>query len=214
MRPLTDNLPKPLIEVCGKPILWHIIDALPPIIDEVIIVVGYKAEMIREQGGDTFLGRRMRYVTQENPKGGTADALATARHLLKGRFLVMNGDDIHGTEALTEVTEQPSGMLAAVSATPEKFGVLELNEDGTLSAIVEKPENPPSNLVNTGCYVVTEEIFAIEVALSAQGEYYLTDAITEYASRHPFFVVKQDSWLPIGYPEDIPKAEAILCPKG
>jgi len=213
MRPLTETMPKPLVSVCGVPLIEHIVRPLPEIIDELIIVVGYKGEMIREYCGTEFLGRKVSYVEQANPKAGTADALMYARAIAKGKFLVLYADDIHGASALAEVVEKEAGMLAARSATPEKFGVLVLNNDGTLREIVEKPTVPPSNYVNIGGFVVTEEIFAIHTALSASGEYYLTDTVTEYAKTHPVVVVEQAVWIPVGCPEDIPKAEALACPR-
>ena len=213
MRPLTETIPKPLLRVCGKPILEHIIEALPPSVDELIIVTGYKGEMIREYIGAEFLGKKVQYLTQENPKAGTADALMCAEGVAKGKFLVMYADDIHGKEALAKVVETSSGMLTARSATPEKFGVLVLRPDGTLEAIIEKPTNPPSNCVNIGGFVVTEDIFKFHAELSASGEYYLTDSITEYAQHCPVTVVEQPLWLPIGYPEHIAEAEAVMCPK-
>lgn len=213
MRPLTDDRPKPLVLVCGKPLLAHIIDALPPSVDEVILVVGYRGEMIRAVFGDAYGGRRLRYVTQQNPSGGTAEALFCARSYITGKFLVMYGDDIHGAEALAQVSVADHGMLAARSDTPERFGVLILNENGTLKAIIENPKDPPSNLVNIGGFVLTPEIFDFYPALSEKGEYFLTDSVTAYATKHPLRVVEQDAWIPIGRPEDVAKAEAILCPK-
>lgn len=212
MRPLTETIPKPLIRVCGKPIIEHIVEALPPVITELIIVVSYKAEMIREYCGEEFHGKKVTYVTQSNPKAGTADALLYAKDVAKGKFLVMYADDIHGKDALATVVEMPSGMLTALSQTPEKFGVLKIKSDGTLETIIEKPEHPVSNCVNIGGFVVTDDIFTIQTELSLSGEYYLTDTVTEYAAKFPVTVVEQTVWIPIGYPEDIAKAEEILCP--
>lgn len=214
MRPLTLTMPKPMVPVCGVPLIEHIVRPLPPIIDELIIVTGYKGEIIREYCGTEFLGRKVTYVEQPNPKAGTADALMYARDTAKGKFLVLYADDIHGADALEEVVKKEAGMLAARSTTPEKFGVLVLHEDGTLKEIVEKPLVPPSNYVNIGGFVVTEDIFAIHTALSASGEYYLTDTVTEYAKTRPVSVVEQTLWIPVGCPEDIPKAEQSVCKKG
>ena len=90
MRPLTLEKPKPLIEVAGKSLLQHIWELLPAEIDEVILVVGYKGEMIRDFIGDTFLGKKVTYVTQER-KLGTADAVRLCLpFLVKGeRFLLL-----------------------------------------------------------------------------------------------------------------------------
>lgn len=213
MRPLTLEKPKPLLEVCGKSILWHIVDALPASVDELVIVVGYKGEMIRQHCGENFLGREVTYVEQEDPKAGTADALFQARDVMRGTFLVMYGDDVHGREALAQVVTLPHAMLSAYSETPEKYGVLEIKENGTLAAIIEKPANPPSHYVNIGGFVLTSDIFTFQAELSVHNEYLLTDCVTAYAEQYPVVVVPQDRWIPIGYPDDIAKAEAILCPK-
>ena len=211
MRPLTDNCPKPLLCVAGKPILEHIIDALPEEVDEVILVVSYLKEQIIAWGGEEFRGRRMRYREQENPAGGTGDALLCARDLLHGKFLFMYGDDIHGQKTLREAIGYEHAILGTYSDTPEKFGVLVQNPDRTLKEILEKPLNPPSNLINIGGFVINESIFEYKVPLSSSGELYVTDMITAYAKDNPMRILKQDVWIPIGYPEDITKAEALLA---
>ncbi len=213
MRPLTLERPKPLIEICGKPLLAHIVETLPDVVDELIIVIGYKGDMIREYCGTEFLGRKVSYVVQENPKGGTADAVFQAAPLMHGTFFVIHGDDILGREALEEVSTKQHGMLAAQAEDPTKFGVLVMHDDGTLNTIIEKPENPPSDLVNIGGFVLTTDIFKYPAEPSPKGERYLTDCVTAYAKDHPVSVVVEDLWITVGNPDDIAKAEAILCPK-
>jgi len=212
MRPLTDTLPKPLIKVCGKSILDHIIGALPAPVDEVVLIVGYRKEQIQEHCGEAHLGKRIVYREQENFAGGTGDALMCAKDVLHGKFLFMYGDDIHGKEALKKAVAAPHAILATHSDSPEKFGVLVPNADGTLASIIEKPENPPSNLINIGGFVINESIFKYTVPASSSGELYVTDMLTEYAKENPVEIFEQDVWVPIGYPEDIEKAERILCP--
>ena len=158
MRPLTEHVPKPLIKVCGKPLLQHIAEALPSEIDEIILVVNYLEDQIRAYCGEEFCGRRVKYVTQANPAGGTGDALRCAEPLLRGRFLFMYADDIHGAKTLKDVVSYPYAMLAAHSEEPQHFGVLELNDDGTLKSIHEKPEVPPSNLINIGGMVLDTDM--------------------------------------------------------
>lgn len=212
MRPLTDTVPKPMIEVCGKPILQHIVEALPPEIDELVLVVGYLKEQIEDFCGSEFLGKKVQYVTQENFAGGTGDALMCAKDILKGKFLFMYADDIHGSTALAKVVKEDHAMLGMYSKTPERFGVIEQHENGTLKQIVEKPEHPTSNIVNIGGFVVTPAIFSYTVPVSASGELYVTDMINAYAQDNPVKIIEQDMWLPIGYPEHITEAEAVLCP--
>ncbi len=213
MRPLTLDTPKPLIPVCGKPILEHIVEALPDSVDEIVLVVSYKHEMIREYCGGEFLGRKVTYVMQENPKGGTGDAVLHTKGSVSGKFMILNGDDIHGAEALQTIVAEEAGVLAIESSRPEQFGVLLLHPNGTLCTIVEKPEHPPTNLISTGGFVVTDDIFAYEPPISSLGEVLLPDMVTEYARTHSVAVVQQTLWLPLGRPEDIPVAEAVLCPK-
>ena len=213
MRPLTDSMAKPLIPVCGKPILDHIVEALPSKITELVLVVGYRSDEIRAHCGGVFFDRSVTYVEQENHAGGTGDALVCAKELLHDTFLFMYADDIHGKAALAKVVEEEHAMLGMVSDTPERFGVLVQNEDGTLQEIIEKPEEPPSNLVNIGGFVVNTDIFSYDILVSHLGELLVTDMLTAYAKDHPVKIIEQDVWLPIGYPEHIEEAERELCPE-
>lgn len=210
MRPLTLLRPKPLILVAGRPILEHIIDALPKEVNELILVVGYKADMIKRHFGDSYGGRRIRYVFQWMPVG-TAHALSMAEPLLQDdRFIFMFGDDLHGTGAFTKALSYPLALLASTHDDLSKFGVIELNADGTLARIVEKPEVPATNLISTGAMVLDKRIFNYEAARHSSGEYYLTDPLSLFAQEHPIQVVEQNFWIPIGYPEDIKTAEEGL----
>jgi NDP-sugar pyrophosphorylase family protein len=210
MRPLTLERPKPLVLIEGKPLLEHIIDRLPTAVDEIILVVGYKKEMIEKHFGTSYKGRTISYVHQWMPSG-TAHALSMAIPLLKDeRFLLMNADDLHGTPALEKALSYPLAIIVATHADPKKFGVIELNGDGTLASIIEKPENPPSNLVSTGAMVLDKRLFEYPVARHANGEYYMTYPLNFMAKDHPIAVVEQDFWVPVGSPQDIPKAEAKL----
>lgn len=215
MRPLTDITPKPLLPVCGKSILDHIVEALPSQIDELIIIVGYLEEQIREHCGEEFYGRSVHYVTQENSSGGTGDALMCAKDLVKGKFLFMYADDIHGEGALAKVAAEDHAILAKPTNEPQLFGILELNEDGTLKGMIEKPESgtEPSNLANIGGWVVDPKIFDYEIPLSPRGELEATDMLTAYAADYPVKIIEQDQWIPIGNPEQIKVAEGILCPE-
>lgn len=212
LRPLTENCPKPLVTVGGKPLLDHIIDALPSAVDELIIVVGYLGHMLKEYYGTEYKGMKVTYVEQVE-QNGTARALWLCKDLLKGRFLFMFADDIHGANDIARVASYSRGMLAKTSSTPERFGVIVRNPDGTLSEIVEKPTHPPSNLVSTGVMVLDDHIFEYEATNPVNGEFYLTEVIEQYAKKYPVAVVEEDFWVPIGYPEDITRAETLIAAK-
>jgi UDP-N-acetylglucosamine diphosphorylase / glucose-1-phosphate thymidylyltransferase / UDP-N-acetylgalactosamine diphosphorylase / glucosamine-1-phosphate N-acetyltransferase / galactosamine-1-phosphate N-acetyltransferase len=209
LRPLTNDRPKPLVTVLEKTLLDHIIDALPSSVDELIIVVGYLGDMIKDHCGTEYKGRKVTYVLQEEQKG-TAHALGLCKDLLKGRFVFMFADDLHGKHDIARLTSYSRALLAKTSETPERFGVIVRNPDGTLFEIIEKPEHAPSNLVSTGVMVLDTNIFNYEAKNPVNGEFYLTEVIEQYSKEYPIAVVEEDFWVPIGYPEDIAKAEALL----
>lgn len=209
LRPLTDNCPKPLVKVGGRALLDHIIDAIPSSITEFIIVTGYLGEQIREHFGDEYKGRKVTYVHQEEQKG-TGHALWLCKDLIKGRFLYMFADDIHGKEDIARAVSYTRSMLVLTTDKPERFGIAVRNPDGTLAEFVEKPELPPSNLASTGVFVLDEKIFDYKLEVETNGEFYHTDVIREYAKDYPIAVVEQHLWIPIGYPEDVEHAERLL----
>ncbi len=211
LRPLTDSLPKPLVNVCDKAIIDHIVEALPDSIKELIIVIGYHGDQIKLHCGNIFHGRSVRYVEQENYSGGTGDALLCVEDLITGKFLFMYADDIHGAEALEKVVTEDHAMLGMFSDTPELFGVLVKNENGTLKKIIEKPEQPPSNLINIGGFVIDKTIFKYRPSVSILGEVLVTDMLTSYAERFPVKIIEQDYWLPIGNIEQLQLAERKMC---
>ena len=210
MRPLTDSCPKPLIKVAGRAILDRLADALPDVIDEIIFVIGYRGEDIRAHCGEYFAGRRVKYVTQENPVGGTADALRTALPLITGRFLVLNGDDLLDKESLTRVVSNGLAALAFAHDEPQLFGVFLLHDDHTIARIVEKPPEPPSHLVSTGTFLLDERIFPFIETPPPNGEFYLANAVSELAQTEKIHVVESNFWMPIGRPGDILLAETML----
>ncbi len=211
MRPLTLTTPKPLLKVLGKTLLEHTIDSLPRAVNELIIVVGYLGDQIREYLKHEFMGRRVTYVHQPK-KLGTYHALAMCEPFLTdGFFLVLYADDLFGPLTYRRLVDANSFAIVVQEApNPERFGVVTLNPDGTVKDIEEKPEHPKSNLVNCGPTALSKEIFKYPAPLHAKGEYFLTDSVAELAKHHPVKAVRADWWLPIGYPEDLGKAEDFL----
>lgn len=208
MRPLTLERPKPLVRVGGIPLLEHITATLPDSIDELILVIGYKGHMIQDHFGDEVLGRPVRYVWQHKRKG-TGDALIQARKHLSGKFLTLYGDDLVNTESLNRALTHDLSLLAIEHEEPHRFGVILLNEDGSVKDILEKPENPPTNLVSTSGMVLDERIFD-HIKDEGHKEIYLSTAVARLARTAPMEVVRMSFWCPVGTPEDIPKAEALL----
>ncbi len=214
MRPLTLEKPKPMIDVLGKPLLHWIIESLPSEITEIILVIGYKGEQIQKYFGDAFAGRKILYVAQDRQLGN-AHALELCRSLLaKGeRFLFMFADDLHSPEAIKRLLKHDLGTLVREHPDPKRFGVFEVDSQNRVISMAEKPEKPKSNLVAVGVYVLDTRIFDYKVRAVVNGEYYMTDQIDQLIKEHKFVIEKTDFWHPVGYPEDIERAEQILSDK-
>jgi dTDP-glucose pyrophosphorylase len=206
MRPLTEKEAKPMIPVAGKPIIEHNIDLIRDSVEEIVIVGGYRIEDIEQKfSGD----EKIRIVEQEEALG-TAHAALQARDFIDSKTVVMNGDDIYGEKAL-EALKHDSAVLASRTDEPEKFGVFKL-EDGKVTGIIEKPENPPSDLVNIGFYVVQPGFFDLleGVEKSERGEYEITDALNTYLETHDVEFVEAEQWLPCSYPFQLIEANSEL----
>lgn len=211
LRPLTNDTPKPMVKINGKPILEYTLSILPDVIDEVILVVGYQKEKIMDYFGDSFEGIPLRYVVQETPLG-TAHALEQAKPFIKrGDFLFMYGDDLYHEDDLRDlVKEKAPVVLVKESVHPEKFGVCLLDHEGYLTAVLEKRPDPPSNLVNIGVYLLNEQIFDIPVVQLPNGEFNLSLQIGSWASVARIKIVKARFWHPVGYPEDVEAAHSLV----
>jgi len=217
MRPLTYTRPKVMLPVANKPILEHLIIELKKAgLEEVVLVVGYRDETIRQHFGDgNSLGIDIKYVTQRKQLG-TANALKSASHLLEDEFLMLNGDAIVNSEDIKKVISGKSMVLAVKEVeNPQDFGVVEI-KDGRVVRIVEKPEKPPTNLINAGVYRFTKDIleFVEKTPISRRGEYEITDSIQLAINAGlEFKAVKIDEWIDVGYPWDLLKANKEMLTK-
>ena len=213
MKPLTDSKPKPMIEILGRPLLHHILDALPDEVDEVILVVGYMANQIKNYFGDSFGRFAIKYVEQKE-KLGTGHALHLCKDLLgEDRFFMLYADDLQSKKDLTKLLRYPLALLVRRVKDPRRFGVVAADKSGRILEIVEKPENSTSNLASTGVKVLDSRIFKYPLVQHPNGEYYITYPLAQLAKEHEVIAVRADFWLPIGYPEDLKKAEEILKAK-
>lgn len=210
MRPLTLTTPKPLLAIAGKPILEHIGAALPPEITELVIVIGYRGDQIRAFCGERFLDRPVTYIEQAQ-KLGTAHALKLCRDKSNNeRFLLLYADDLHDREGLEAMLAHPRSLLVAEHPEPQRFGVVTLHPGGTVAGIVEKPEQPLSNLVSTGAMVLDRHIFNYEPELHPSGEYYLTSMFDKMIRDVPVMAVQTAGWFPVAAPGDLLNAENFL----
>lgn len=203
MRPLTDDKPKGLVDVAGKPLLTRVFEQLGALaVSELIVIVGYRGEQIREYYGESFEGIPLTYVRQES-RDGLADAVRRAAREIETDFLLLNGDNViraNTKELVTRHREADADVTALVEEVPKseagKGAVFETN-GGEITDIVEKPTQPPSRLVPRGCYAFSPKIIhgCHLVTPNETGEYELTDAISLLLrAGHRLETVELDGW--------------------
>ncbi|MFC4357735.1 UTP--glucose-1-phosphate uridylyltransferase AglF [Halobium salinum] len=221
LRPLTEEKPKGLVEVDGQPILTHCFEQLAELgADEFVVVVGYLKEHIIEHYGDEFEGVPITYAHQRDQKG-LAHALLTVEDHVDDDFMLMLGDNVFSANLGDVVRRQREDRADAAFLVEEvpyeeagRYGVCDTNNYGEITGVIEKPEDPPSNLVMTGFYTFTPAIFHAchLVQPSNRGEYEISEAIDLLIeSGRTIDAIRLDGWrMDIGYPEDRDEAEERL----
>lgn len=162
LRPYTDKMPKPMLPICGKPILQHILEHLKAGgITDITLFVGYLRQDIKDYFGDgKKLGLKLSYVEEEEERG-TAGAIFHAKNPSE-TFLVTMGDhltDINLKEMLA--SHKKSGCIATIAVqehnTRIEYGVIKTKKDGKVEEFQEKPVL--MHKINTGIYLMEPEIF-------------------------------------------------------
>lgn len=210
--PLTLTRPKPLLPVMGKPILAWQLDALPPEVDTVVLVVGYRHDMIRAAFGDRHGRLRLEYVEQREQLG-TGHALLMTKPLIDGPFLAMNGDDLYAADDLAAVARAEQAALVKVIEDPRMFAIYDVDADLRVRRLVEKPTEIFSHLSNIGAYKFSPAVFDVleRTPLSSRGEIEITTAIQLLADEGDFRVVQAGGiWIPIGYAWNLLDANEYL----
>jgi mannose-1-phosphate guanylyltransferase/phosphomannomutase len=166
LRPLTSNIPKPLVPVGDIPIMEHMIRLLKRYsIKDIIICLGYMSEKIEEYFGDgSRYGVKLTYSYEQTPLG-PAGAVRHARELISGRFIVAASDLLTDIKLSNFVAEhQRRGTIASIALTrsesPTAFGIVFVNDDGYITRFLEKPAwgEVFSDIINAGIYVLEPEI--------------------------------------------------------
>ncbi|SIR64013.1 UTP--glucose-1-phosphate uridylyltransferase AglF [Natronorubrum thiooxidans] len=221
LRPLTEEKPKVLVEVDGTPLIEDVFDNLLEIgVTELVVVVGYRKEKIIERYGDEYEGVPITYAHQREQLG-LAHAILQAEPHIDDEFVLMLGDNIFRGNLGDVINRQQEDRADAAFLVEEvpyeeasRYGVLDTNEYGEIVEVVEKPDDPPSNLVMTGFYTFTPAIFHAchLVQPSDRGEYELPDAIDLLIqSGRTIDAIRMDGWrIDVGYPEDRETAEARI----
>jgi NDP-sugar pyrophosphorylase family protein len=224
LKSVTEDLPKPLLPLAGRPMLDHVIERLGAAgFDRFLLVVGYRHELFRERyGGD----ERIRIVLQE-PVDGTGSAALLAREAAGGNpFLLIFGDiladpaDLRGLWRTLSDHPGASAVLAVKWVEDPYQGAAVYEGDGRVTRIVEKPPQGTSTTHwnSAGTYAFRPKVFDYLSRLerSPRGEYELTAAISqmvdagEEVRMHAF----TGDWLDVGRPEDVMGARRLAGEEG
>ena len=208
LRPLTDEVPKPLLPIGGRPILELILGQLRSAgVDEVYISVGYKAELIRSYVSDgRRLGVRVRYVEEPTPLG-TAGALGYVKAAVRGPLLVMNGDILTKLDFRAFHDAHVAENAAVTLGVREDeyqipFGLVE-TQNGLVSQIREKPVQ--RYLVSAGIYVMSPEAIERVVPGVRLDVPDLINDVVAGGGRVRYHVIRE-KWIDIGALEDFHRA--------
>jgi glucose-1-phosphate thymidylyltransferase len=214
LRPFTETVPKVMLPVANKPILSYVVDAVKNSgISEIIIVVGYKKEVIMEYFKD-YKGAKISYVTQEKQLG-TAHALLQAKEKIKESFIVLSGDNIIDQKSITKLINDKSeySILIKEHPHPSKYGVVIL-EKQKLKEIVEKPKEEVGKFISTGIYKLPKTIFDKIKEMASMGVFDLSTVIqTLVNEKKTIKSIIADEWMDIVYPWDLIHVNELLIHK-
>jgi glucose-1-phosphate thymidylyltransferase len=195
LHPLTISISKQLLPVYNKPMIYYPLSTLilAGIRDILIITTPHDQEQFKRLLGDgTQLGLQLSYATQANPNG-LAEAFIIGRDFVgKDNVCLILGDNLfygnHLTPLLQEARERKRGatIFGYEVKNPQRYGVVDIDDDGRPIDIIEKPKVPPSNIAVTGLYFYDNDVLDIAKNLkpSGRGELEITDVNKEYLRRN------------------------------
>lgn len=222
LRPHTYTQPKALIPLAGKTILSIIIDQLQEArITDFVFIIGYLGEKIQDYVKEKYPDLNCHFV-QQNERHGTGHAINLTKEIVgDDEVLIVLGDTIAEYD-IKEVVNTPHSMLGVKKVDdPRNFGVAEIDEDGFISRVVEKPAIPKSNMALVGVYKIKETGFLfsciqkiIDADIKSYDEFNLTDAlecmIQNGVKFQPF---KVQNWFDCGKKETLLESNATLLKK-
>jgi glucose-1-phosphate thymidylyltransferase len=222
LRPHSYTQPKALIPLAGKTVISIIIDQLRQAgINEIIFIVGYLGEKIQDYVKSKYPDLKAHYVHQVD-RQGVGHAIRLTKNIVNNdEVFVVLGDTICEYD-IKEVVESSYSMIGVRKVDdPRDFGVAEIEEDGFINHVVEKPQIPKSNMALVGLYKIKEtgQMFQclennIRQGLRSHGEYSLTDALDcmiQMGAKFKSF--KVENWFDCGKKETMLESNATLLKK-
>jgi glucose-1-phosphate thymidylyltransferase len=210
------------VHVAGRPSLAFILDALKPLpVDEVIVITGKMGEQMEEYAARHY-DFKMRFIEQKVMRG-QADAIALAEDYLQGDLLIIFVDTLFEADlGLTQRIPDADGIAyVAEVPDPSRFGIAVVGSDGHITKLVEKPQNPESNLAVVGMYYFKDSQWLLRAihklmdsGRSLKGEYYLVDAVQVMIDEGAKLITsKVQVWEDTGTPDAVLHTNRYLLRK-
>lgn len=222
LAPLTNNTPKPMLQVAGVPFTEHqIIKARDAGISEIVLATSFKAELFEPYFGDgSNFGISIKYAVEEVALG-TGGAISNAAQELSGigAIAIFNGDVLSGHDLSAQFNYHEANsadvtLFLTKVEDARAFGAVEIDESGRVSAFNEKMENPPTNIINAGCYIFNRDVIntiPFGKVVSVERETFPNLLAT---GARVFGFIDTSYWLDIGTPSALLKASRDLVLEG
>ena len=217
LRPHTHTSPKALVTVAGKPILGHIVDSLVDMgVTELIPIVGYKGDQITEYLTGAY-DLKIDFVYQKEQKGIAHAVDLTRQYADNSELIIILGDTIIDTD-FSKIPQAGDFVLGVREVEdPRRFGICEV-DDGVITSIVEKPDDPKGNLAIVGLYYFKDSAplykacrAVIDGDIMTKGEYQITDALSLMIDSGTTFVPYEiGGWYDCGKVETLLETNRVL----
>ena len=221
LRPLTKITSKQLLPVYNKPMIFYPIETLVQAgIKEILIIVApdYAGHFLNLLGSGSDFGANFSYEVQQKP-GGLSEAFIIGEKFIDGDSVTMIlGDNIFDHNFSEHIKNFESGavVFAKEVPDPERYGVIEFDENKNVLSIVEKPENPKSNYAMVGIYICDNKVsgFAKSVKPSDRGEIEITETINQYLDKKELKVeIIEGMWEDAGTFDSLLKVSNLIAEK-
>jgi bifunctional UDP-N-acetylglucosamine pyrophosphorylase/glucosamine-1-phosphate N-acetyltransferase len=193
-----------MLPVADRPLVDHVADAAVDAgADEFVVVVGYRADVVRDHFGDSHGGVPVRYATQDEQRGTAHAVLAAREYLDDGPFAVLNGDTLANEPGIRDLFDAGPAVAVHRVTDPVSYGVVATDGDHA-TGITEKPDNPSTDLANAGAYVFPAAAQGwFDVRESERGELELTDVLARTIDSVDVTPVELERWLDVGRPWEL-----------
>ncbi len=211
LQPLTNTIPKPMIQICWKPILEYLLENIYEYVDEIILVVKYKQEIISQYFWDNYKWVKITYKTQSEEKW-TAAAVKWIQ--TQEDVFILYWDSIISKQDMRHILESDKYWVFAQKVEdPSKYWIFQTSQNNKIISVVEKPHEFIWDLANLWGFKMKSEILDLinQIKISPRWEYELTDALNLYVEKNDFYAFQLiEKFIDIWYPWDILEANTYI----